>query len=122
MVTVHRSGSIVSIPRRLSHHVPTVLIIESEAFENRIVVAEMEIVGKQTFPFQKKSKTLTPVEQKVLELLKGRDVFPDEMINILQQVLTDENLKQMKEMIERGMMLGEIIKYFLEKGEIRKIQ
>ena len=118
MVTVHRSGSILSIPRRLSHHVPTVPIIESEAFENRIVVkfhdidsdefqidkkatveeyslvkAEMEIVGKQKFPFQKKSKNLTPVEQKVLELLKGCDFSPDEIIKILQQVLTDENLK-----------------------------
>ena len=35
MVQVHRSGSIVSIPRRLSHHVPTVPIIDSQDYERK---------------------------------------------------------------------------------------
>ena len=38
MVQVHRSGSIVSIPRKLSHHVPRVPIIESQDFEKKLNV------------------------------------------------------------------------------------
>ena len=47
MITVHRSGSIVSIPKRLSHHVPTVPIIESVAFENKIKVTFHDIDAEE---------------------------------------------------------------------------
>ena len=38
MVQVHRSGSTVSIPRRLSHHVPVVPIIDSQEFEQKLAI------------------------------------------------------------------------------------
>ena len=76
MVQVHRSGSIVSIPRKLSHHVPVVPIIDSLDHEMKVTTifadidseeyqlykrakvdeyciverANWEIVGKQKFP------------------------------------------------------------------------
>ena len=35
MVQVHRSGSVVSIPRKLSHHVPIVPILESQDYDRK---------------------------------------------------------------------------------------
>ena len=45
MVCVHRSGSSVSIPRRLSHHVPVVPIINWDSAEmERRVTAEYQVL------------------------------------------------------------------------------
>ena len=88
MVQVHRSGSTVSIPRKLSHHVPIVPIIESQDYEkklnlefqsmdseefqlyktanveqyNLVKSANFEIVGKPKFPPKKKAKDPTEDE------------------------------------------------------------
>ena len=47
MVQVHRSGSSVSIPRRLSHHVPVVPIIDSQEFEQKLTKSGQ--AGMSTF-------------------------------------------------------------------------
>ena len=145
MVQVHRSGSIVSIPRRLSHHVPTVPIIEAEDLENKVstkffdleseefqlyktadvceynlVKADTDIVGKQKFPFQKKSRNFSEVEQKLLDLLEGRDASSEELLHLLKDILSEENLTLMEEMKNNGNAIEKIIAYFLEKGELRK--
>ena len=145
MVNVHRRGSIVQIPRRLSFHVPTVPILDSESLENKLnvkfhdidsdefqmyktaseeeyglSVAEVEIVGQQKFKVKKKSKNQTEVEKKVLFLLKGSEVSTSEMIKILQSILSFENLEQMKNMLENGKKPEEVIEYFLEQGVLRK--
>ena len=108
MVQVHRSGSIVSIPRKLSHHVPIVPIIDSQEFEHKLKVhyddfesedfqfyktasvdehklinkVEVQVVGRDDK--KKKSDQLSAVEAKVIELLQGKLGSADEIISILK--------------------------------------
>ena len=148
MVQVHRSGSIVSIPRKLSHHVPVVPIIDCQDHEFKITThwadidseeyqlyktasceeyslverAHWEIVGKQKFPIRNKSQQLSAVELKVLEILHGEVATSDEILKILEEILTEENVKEMNEMIEHSnLSLDDVVKHFMKRGQLRNL-
>ena len=120
MVQVHRSGSVVSIPRKLSHHVPRVPIIESQDYEKKLNVdfhsldseefklyktanveeynligsANFEIVGKPKRQPKKKSKNLTDDEV-------------DEVSN-LSEKLGPKSLELMDEILRKGISLEDM--------------
>ena len=149
MVQVHRSGSSVSIPRRLSHHVPVVPIIDSQEFEQKLTIqfhdpssedfqlyksaeeslyqledrVNCDIVGKQKFSFKnRKSRQLTDVEHKVMEILQDRDVTAEEVIEIFRNILTEENIDQMDQIIsDSSKNSDEIVTHFFQKGQLRNM-
>ena len=119
MVQVHRSGSIVSIPRKLSHHVPIVPIIESQDFEKKLNVdyhsmdseefklyktanveeynlinsADFEIVGKPKLQPKKKSKN--PTEDDVDDLSQKLGAKSLELMEeILRQGISAEDMPE----------------------------
>ena len=138
----------MQIPRRLSHHVPTVPIKDSEQFVEVFKVkfcdldsdefqmykratedeyclnknVKWEIVGKPKFSFKRSGKGLpTDVEIKLIELLQGNEALPEEIIKLLLQILTDDNVYQINEMVRDGTPLENIIKYFLKVKQICKL-
>ena len=149
MVQVHRSGSSVSIPRRLSHHVPVVPIIDSQEFEQKLTIqfhdpasedfqlyksaeeslyqlvdrVNCDIVGKQKFSFKnRKSHQLTDVELKVMEMLRDRDVTAEDIIEVFRKILTEENIDQMERMIsDSSKNSDEIVTHFFQKGQLRNM-
>ena len=149
MVQVHRSGSSVSIPRRLSHHVPVVPIIDSQEFEQKLTIqfhdpgsddfqlyksaeeslyqlvdrVNCDIVGKQKFSFRnRKSRQLTDVELKVMEILKDRDATAEDIIEIFRKILIEENIDQMEQIIsDSSKNSDEIVTHFFQKGQLRNM-
>ena len=149
MVQVHRSGSSVSIPRRLSHHVPVVPIIDSQEFEQKLTIqfhdpasedfqlyksaeeslyqlvdrVNCNIVGKQKFSFRnRKSRQLTDVELKVMEILKDRDATAEDIIEIFRKILIEENIDQMERIIsDSSKNSDEIVTHFFQKGQLRNM-
>ena len=150
MVQVPRSGSSVSIPRRLSHHVPVVPIIDSQEFEQKLTIqfhdpasddfqlyksaeeslyqlvdrVDCDIVGKQKFSFRnRKSRQLTDVELKVMEILKDRDdATAEDIIEIFRKILVEENIDQMEQIIsDSSKNSDEIVAHFFQKGQLRNM-
>ena len=145
MVQVHRSGSTVSIPRRLSHHVPVVPIIDSQEFEQKLAIqfhdldyqdfqlyksaeedlyhlvdkVNCEVVGRQKFSFRNKSRQLTDVELKVSEILQDRDGTAEEIIKIFRNILKEENVQELEQMISyNSKNSDEVVTHFFQKGQL----
>ena len=140
MVMVHRNGVPMTIPRKLSHHVPTVPIKDTDDFQEKLLVkfhdtdsdefqlykvaveeeyrlqkAAWEVVGKPKMKLRGQgSGALSAVEARLLELLQGAEATPEEILRILRGILVAADVKRMEEMLQQGEGPEKVIKHFLK--------
>ena len=120
MIQVHRSGSIVSIPKKLSHHVPRIPILESQDYDRKVNMnfhdinseefqlyktasveeynlhssVDFEIVGKCTT----KNKN-NPELDKAVKFMNGKQTEGD--LSRLRTQLVSKAREEMEEMLPR---------------------
>jgi hypothetical protein len=141
MVTVQRNGIQMQIPRKLSHHIPTVPIADSDDCIVKDVVkfydidsdefqlykhaveeeyclnrkAAWEIVGKPKFSLSRRSNEApSAVELRLMELLQGSEAMPEEILRILKEILVESDVRRLVDMIQDGTAVERVIKYFLK--------
>ena len=147
MATVTRGGVKIQVPRRVSHHIPVMPIMDGELFQERLRVhfddidseefqmyknalideyclnpkAPWEIVGKPKFKLLRQASSVpTPVELKVLELLGGTEALPEEILRILKGILVESDLILIKDMLRDGTPVEKIIKHFLQVSNLNR--
>lgn len=133
MDTIFRNGTPLQIPRKISYHVPTMPILESNLFEDKLNEkfqdidseefkmykeaimdeycmndkANWEIVGKPKFKILRRGKGIySSVELEVMELIGGNEAQPEEIIRILLGILVDRDVSRLKDMLNAQSLSG----------------
>ena len=142
MVTINRLGSMMQIPRKLSHHVPRVPILDSEDFVERTQkffsldmdefqlykmaqveeysvseVAAMEVVGMEVVG----GGGLSLANFRAHKLyIDGKEVTKEQMLEILKAVMGKKSVEELERMLAEGWSIEQLIEHFKEHGKTEK--
>ena len=61
----------------------------------------------------------TLFEKKIMELMEGKDLSKDQILDLMKSELDDESVRQIEAMLKKGYTKDDVIKYFMKHGDER---